>query len=252
MHRAIACIVFALTLGGSAGVAQAACTALTTFSPGTTIVSSQVNSNFQALNNCASVSTRQVLTGGSSAIYTTPPNVRQLRIRMVGGGGGGGGSGSSGGTTGSNGSGTTFNSITAAGGSAGNASGIGGAGGTGGSGVASFRTPGGSGQGAVVLNSTTYAVGISGGTSAFGSSVTNAVAAPGNSGAGGGAFGGGNTPIQSGAGGGAGEYVELIINNPSATYVYTIGAGGAGGSAGSGGVAGGAGGSGVIIVDEYY
>jgi hypothetical protein len=57
---------------------------------------------------------------------------------------------------------------------------------------------------------------------------------------------------MTGAGGGSGEYVELIINAPSATYTYTIGAGGAGGATGIAGAVGGNGGSGIIIVDEYY
>jgi len=50
--------------------------------------------------------------------------------------------------------------------------------------------------------------------------------------------------------GGEGEYIEIIINSPAATYTYTVGAGGAGGSGGT--YAGAAGGSGYIIVDEYY
>jgi len=53
-------------------------------------------------------------------------------------------------------------------------------------------------------------------------------------------------------GGGEGEYAEIVIDSPAATYTYTVGAGGAGGNAGSSGGAGGAGGSGYIIVDEYY
>ena len=62
----------------------------------------------------------------------------------------------------------------------------------------------------------------------------------------------GNAAGNSGGGAGAGEYVELIINNPAATYTYTIGAGGTAGTAGSSGGAGNAGGTGVIIVDEFY
>jgi hypothetical protein len=55
-----------------------------------------------------------------------------------------------------------------------------------------------------------------------------------------------------GNGGGEGEYVEIIVNSPSGTYTYTVGAAGSAGSAGTGGFAGGAGGSGYIVVDEYY
>ena len=46
--------------------------------------------------------------------------------------------------------------------------------------------------------------------------------------------------------------MEFIINSPSATYTYTVGAGGAGGAAGTAGVAGSNGGSGKIIVQEFY
>jgi hypothetical protein len=53
-------------------------------------------------------------------------------------------------------------------------------------------------------------------------------------------------------GGGQGEYCEIIINAPAATYLYTIGAGGTVGAAGTSGFAGGLGGSGYIEVDEYY
>lgn len=68
-------------------------------------------------------------------------------------------------------------------------------------------------------------------------------------GGGGGGTGAGTTP---GLGGGAGGYVEAIINSPSATYSYAVGAGGTAGTAGTGGAAGGGGGSGVIIVEEHY
>jgi hypothetical protein len=44
----------------------------------------------------------------------------------------------------------------------------------------------------------------------------------------------------------------LIINQPAATYAYSVGAGGAGGNPGTSGFTGGAGGGGYIIVDEYY
>lgn len=51
-------------------------------------------------------------------------------------------------------------------------------------------------------------------------------------------------------GGGAGEYVEFIIENPAATYTYTVGLGGAGGAGTS--AAGGNGADGRIIVEEHY
>jgi len=223
-----------MTFGAFAGVAQAACASLATFSPGTTIVSGQVNSNFQALNNCATVSTRQVLTSGSSATYATPANPRQLRIRMVGGGGSGYGS-----SVGTDGGSTTFAGITANGGfhSAGADGALGGSGGTG---SASFRIAG-NGSQATTLGSSTF--GSAGAPGPFGgggrSLTTSGQNAATNSGAGG-------AGAAAYSGGGAGEYVEIIINSPAATYTYTVGTGGiATGPGGSGG-------SGVIIVDEYY
>lgn len=198
----------------------------------------------------ATLPTRQILTSGTGATYTTPAGCRQLRIRMLGGGGGGGGAdtgagaGASGGTT-------IFNSIEAAGGSGGAATSgaIGAAGGSGGAGSASLRRrgePGGPGN-----NDTGTAAGNGGGEGAGrGSSEGSGVGSAASANSGGGGGGGGGSGASGGRpGGGQGEYVELIINSPSATYTYTIGAGGAGGAGTQGG---GAGGSGVIIVDEIY
>lgn len=219
------------------------------------VVSYTNNSGF----SCVPYPTRQVLTSGSAATYTTPTGVRQLRIRIVGGGGGGGGSGTSGTGDGGAGGNTSFNSIVANGGSAGLGNGVGGAGGTGGTGGTSpttWRTPGSPGQtgGANTAASAFNVPGSVGGSSLLGggaaSGTTNAAANTG--GGGGGASPGSVASSQAGGGGGSGEYVELIINSPSASYTYTIGAGGTAGSAGTSGSAGGAGGSGIIIVDEYY
>ena len=200
------------------------------------------------------VPTRQVLTSGTT--YTTPANVRQLKIRMVGGGGGGGGASTSTVVAGSDGTASSFNSINAAGGKGA----LGGAPGysaTAGTGTASYRSIGnaghpGVGNGGVV----TVFSGIGGG-SVFGAATAPAgggtiagVNAQANTGAGGsGGSNGGGATGNAGGGGQAGEYVEIIINSPSATYTYTIGASGAGGSSTN---SGGAGGSGVIIVDEIY
>lgn len=71
-----------------------------------------------------------------------------------------------------------------------------------------------------------------------------------NSGSGGGSSWCNGCSPATGMGGGAGEYVEIIISNPAASYTYTVGAGGAGGPAAS--YPGAPGGSGVIIVDELY
>jgi hypothetical protein len=209
---------------------------------------------------------RQVFLSGSSATYTTPAGVRQLYIRLWGAGGGGSGAGTTGPNNGSAGGNTIFNSINATGGSGGvNISG--GAGGTGGSGTASIRLAGqvgdkssnflASGVNAYLAGGDGGGLGggVGGGAANSGSAGGAAVA---NTGGGG---GGGSAQQQlfatisayyQGGGGGSGEYVEYIINSPSATYTYTVGAGGAGGSAGTSGSAGGAGGSGLIVVDEIY
>lgn len=198
--------------------------------------------------------TRQVLLSGSAATYTTPAGVRYLKIRMIGGGAGGAGSGT-GPTNGGSGVTTAFNSINAAAGSGGIDAGAGGAGGTSGSGTASLRLAG--GPGGAGTSALASAGGGAGGNGPFGGGAgvsRNGVA--GGAGAantgGGGAGGGGAASVNASGGGGSGEYVELLITSPSATYTYTVGTGGTGGTAGASGFAGGAGGSGIIIVDEFY
>ena len=196
------------------------------------------------------ISTRQVLIAGTGATYVTPAGARQLRVRMVGGGGGGGGGGSSGGGNGGVGGDTIFGGIHAAGGNGGGGNTVPGNGGTGGTGAASFRGPGNCGGNGEQYSS----VGVNGGEgggSLLGGGTNESSPSIANSGAGG-SGSGINAAGNSGGGAGAGEYVELIINNPAATYTYTIGAGGTAGTAGSSGGAGNAGGTGVIIVDEFY
>lgn len=194
--------------------------------------------------------TRQVLTSGTGATYTTPAGVRQLRIRMVGAGGGGGGYNNSG--NGVAGGDTSFNSIVAKGGSGGTQGGSstlggGGAGGTGGTGSASLRRTGQDGiTGTYAVVNAQANASQPGGNSLLGSgSSSTGSAASANTGGGGAGGASVTTTISGGGGGGAGEYVELIINSPSGTYTYTIGAGGTS-------AAGSAGGSGVILVDEIY
>ena len=199
------------------------------------------------------VRTRQVLTTGTAATYTCPANARQLIIRMVGGGGGGGSSYV--GNPGTAGGDTIFNSISAKGGAGGPSNpGVGAAGAANsgsGTGSASIRIQGSGTTGAINAGSG----GGGGAPSPFGGAgyggylTAAAGAAISNSGSGGGA--GGSSSGGGGAGGGAGEYVELVVNSPSGTYTYTIGAAGAGGTQISG-YSGAAGGSGVIIVDEFY
>ena len=172
------------------------------------------------------VPTRQVLTSGTT--YTTPANVRQLKIRMFGGGGGGGGAGTSGGVSGGgNGGSTTFNSVNAGGGLA-DIYGLGGAGGSSVTGTASFRQSGQPGAPTtVVFGSSTQIIVLGGNGGGLGAGLggnVGASAAPVagkvNTGGGGGGGGIGYFPFGAYAalgGGGEGEYVELIINSPSAT-----------------------------------
>lgn len=221
------------------------------------------NNEWQILSTVSStLPTQQKFTSGSGATYTTPVGCRQIKIRMIGGGGGGSGSGttaSSGQTAGGN---TIFNSINAAGGSSGGND-LGGIGGTGGAGTANVRLAGCTGTPPMNLFvSATTAGSIGGIGGGRGGGQAGNLAAGGdavaNSGGGGGGGGVGTNifatlaSFQQGAGGGEGEYVELVINNPAATYTYTVGAAGTKGTAGTSGTNGGAGGSGLIIVDELY
>jgi hypothetical protein len=190
--------------------------------------------------------TQQIFTSGSGT-YTKPAGVLWIRVRLIGGGGGGSGAGTSPGTGGTGGN-TTFGTslLTGSGGSppAGGAASGGNVNLTGGAG--GYPVPG-----------LTNAPGGSGGNGPFGGagqgvfSGNAGEAAATNTGSGGGG-GGTSTGTSPGVGGGAGGYVEAIINSPSATYSYAVGAGGTAGTAGTGGAAGGAGGSGLIIVEEHY
>jgi hypothetical protein len=203
--------------------------------------------------------TYSTLTSGTSATYTTPAGAKRLKIRMVGGGGAGENPPS---TAGGNGGQTSFGSTTANGG-AGGASSIpsaGGTGGTTGTGTQIVRFAGGGGGGGWNVNvaaASTQAIiaGAAGGVSPFGGAGANSgytgngVAAAANTGSGGsgGPYAANSTGSFTGAsGGGAGEYVEFAINNPAATYIYTVGAGGAAtGSAGAGA-------AGVIAIEVCY
>jgi len=201
------------------------------------------------------VPTRQALLSGTAATYTTPTGCRQLRIRMVGGGASGGGNGLAAHANGSAGVASSFNGITANPGSAGSNNGNPGAGGTGGNNTPTagavsglFRFPGGQGTSGTITNTSiiTSANGGTGGSSMFGGAGSGT-----NTGAGANGEGVSSPPsaTPSGGGGGAGEGVEFIINNPAASYTYTVGTGGAV-AVGSSGTSPGA--SGIIIVDEIY
>lgn len=216
------------------------------------------------------VPTIQKFTSGSGT-YTTPANVKYIKVKMVGGGASGGasGGGASGGSSGGD---TTFGSslLTASGGSGGGAGGTGGgsSGGAGGAGgTATINSPAitiaavrGSDGNPGCFGATSVSVQSgSGGSSYYGGlgrgspgGSPGGVAAA-NSGSGGGGGGGNSTGPASGGGGGAsGAYVEALIMSPSSTYSYAVGAAATGASGGTSGFAGGTGGSGLIVVEEFY
>jgi hypothetical protein len=215
------------------------------------------------INQSSTGPTFQEFASGTAATYTTPANVKWIKVRAIGGGGGGGGGGASTRPTGATGGTTTFNSVNAVGGSGGaggaTVANAGGAGGTGGTGTANVRIPGAAGSGCV--QSSGVSSGGAGGNGVFGGgagaatttgTITSNAGAT-NTGGGGSGTTGDLTNSVASAGGGAGEYFELIIINPSATYTYTVGAGGAGGiGTGTGAGTGGAGAAGRIIVEENY
>lgn len=213
--------------------------------------------------------TQQKFTSGSGT-YTVPPNVKYLRVQMVGGGAGGAGSGNSGNGNSSTAGNTTFGTslLTANGGGATTSGTFGGNGGS-----ASIAAPAfgisisGANGGAAGFSGTTGGIQLPGGTggaSVFGgaggagpgsgTNGTSGFAAQTNSGSGGGGAGAGTTASSSsGAGGGAGGYVDAIIPGPLATsYPYSVGLASSGGSAGTNGSAGAAGAAGIIVVTEYY
>jgi hypothetical protein len=205
-----------------------------------------------------------VLTS-SSGIYTVPAGTKYLQVEMVGGGGGGGGSGTGGAaSTGSNGGVTTFGTalLSATGGTGANGStGNGGPGGTvtvnsPATQIAAYTGNGGGGS-TTTLAGADDASGGMGGSSPFGGvgpasyGASTPPASVANSGSGGSGSGSGGAAGAAGGGGGAGGYIRAIINNPAATYNYTIGTAGSGGPANSGGAAGAAGGSGVIVISAY-
>jgi len=205
--------------------------------------------------------TVQIFTSGSGT-YTKPAKVTWIRVRMVGGGGGGSGSGTSAGAAAGSGGNSTFGSLLAGGGLGGGQpnGAYGGAGGGTTANATGIGLTGGQGGPAGNINSTPGGTGGSGGNSAFGGGgsgggSTNPTAGqPGyaNTGGGGGGGNGVSAGVFAGAGGGSGGFVDAIINNPSASYAYAVGAGGTAGAAGPSGVAGGAGGSGIVVVEEFY
>lgn len=207
--------------------------------------------------------TVQRFTSGSGT-YTTPANVKYIRVKMVGGGAGGVGSGTAAGTVPTAGNNSTFGSslLTANGGGIGSfASGAGGAGGSvtvNSPAVSVVAVTGGDGGNQLGGSSQLYSGGDGGNTYFTGSGKGghgNAAGSNGKTNSGGGGGGGGISGVgtsYSGPGGGAGGYIDAIITGPSSTYSYAVGSGGNAGGAGSSGQAGGAGAAGIIIVEEYY
>jgi hypothetical protein len=195
----------------------------------------------------------QVFTSGSGT-YTTPANCKAIWVRMVGGGGGGGSNGASGQNAGGGGGASTFGSLTANGGAGAFYTATSGVG-VGGDINSSGGSTGVQGNTSPIVN---QGYGGSGGSSVLGGGGVggtnggNTGGAAGGYGGGGGGCGTNGSYIAMGGGAGAG-YTEKLINPPSATYSYAVGAGGAGGTGGgTGGGLGGAGAAGVIIVTEFY
>lgn len=262
------------TITVSGGVISAVGAVASSIGVGTTTVTGGASGDYLYNNGGVlgssprTLPTTQLLTSGTGATYTKPANCLWIEVYATAGGGGGGASGSGGNGNGGSGGTTTFNSVNAVGGTGGTAApttqavspGDGGAGGTGGTGTATSRHAGQSGNGGqVYLPSVLQGPGGNGGPSGLGRggggrglTSGGGLAAGGPGGGGGGSAGAVVNGSSGGGGGGGGETFYLIINNPSATYTYTVGAAGTGGTAGTSGVAGGAGFRGEILVIEHY
>lgn len=200
--------------------------------------------------------TRQVLTSGTAATYTTPAGATYINVRAIGPGGGGAGSGDGGAGAATTFSGGSMSAGPGAGGRVGGLAATAAAAASGGdinisgatgtasaSAIAGVYGAAGSGANSVL--------GGAGSAGAAGAGPTAGLAAATNSGSGGG--GGGAVSGSGGGGGGnAGAYCERRISAPAGTYTYTIGPGGAAGASNANVAAGGAGAAGLIVVDEFY
>lgn len=219
------------------------------------------------VNQSTTGPTTQVFAVAGTATYTTPAGVKWIRVSFVGAGGGGGAVGSTTASNGSDGGATIFNSISAAGGgggksvTSGSAASAGGAGGS--SAGSGSRFSGTDGSYSLIVASGAPTGINSGGDSAFygggaptytstgGGGSSSGLGAKTNTGGGG--AGGWNSALGIASGGGGGESVEIIINSPSATYNYTVGAKGSKATGtGSGTADGGDGAVGYVIVEEHY
>lgn len=213
----------------------------------------------------APVAPQTTIYATGSGTYTTPANAVYLRVEMVGAGSGGAGGGTGGAASAAGGN-TTFGSLTAGGGAAAPAAGsstfasvatattgagilsIGGGLGTAGinfnaSSIAGFTSGGGLGAasvcgagapGAILVNTTATAAGVS---AALGA---------------GGGGGAGNPTNPAGWGGNSGAALRTILTGLSVSYSYSVGAGSAGGAAGTLGNAGSAGGNGYLMITAYF
>lgn len=202
-------------------------------------------------------------TGDATLTFSEFRDPLFIEVELVGGGGGGAGSGTTGFGNGTGGGETNFGSTLLVGsGGAGcvagaSQSGVGGSA-TIDSSVIGINLAGGTGGSSLTFNSTLQVRGSDGGISVFGGNgmgiIGSGASARGNTGSGGagGSSGGAGSGNITGGGGGAGGYCKGIIQNPSGSYSYAVGALGAGGSAGTSGFAGGNGAAGIILVKEHF
>lgn len=212
--------------------------------------------------------TTTILNSGTDQVYTTPAGALWLEVRMVGGGGGGGGGNNT--TPGNTGTPTCLalsgsacpSSLLIANGGTGGAYQSASVGGSSGGGY--LNMTGASGGVGSPPGANYNGIGGTGGSSCLGGSAGGSAsagtggAADANSGSGGGGGGATNGSLNGGGGvgGASGGCVLAILNNPAATYVYTIGTGGAGAAgasiSSSAGGTGGAGAAGRIAIIVHY
>lgn len=221
----------------------------------------------------AAAPTKQILTSGTGATYTTPANARLLKVTVVGGGGGGGGAAAN----------VDAAHASAAGGGSGGGTAIKWIAnpsatytytvGTGGAGGAAGANNGADGVDSVFNTTVIGGKGIKGDGGATQTGAIDAVAKAG------GTASGGDINVSGGVGGPGIVFASAAFTNAqgfsglggTSSYggggaaIYTAGDGGAGGIYGSGGggaaaagqynanaYAGGAGAAGIIIVEEFY
>src|SRR5215475_3635100 len=186
------------------------------------------------------------LTG--SGTYTTPTGTLYLVVELWGAGGGGSGGGGST-VAGTNGGNTTFGPMLGGGGDGASPTTIG-FGGT--SSGGDVNQPGGQGESGTLgqkggTGGYSY-LGAAGGWGGVAGSIDgqNGIA---GSGGGGGYVVAPSPPVSGGGGGG---YCKSTINNPAATYAYSVGVAGTGGTGALSNGAGGNGGTGKLRVQAFF